>query len=323
MSLMTSFRRKPFFRVLVCMILVALLVLPAVSVGRAQTPPFIEVLQVDLWPEYDQPQMLVIYHIGLPASQSLPAQITVRIPAASGGPNAVAVRQADGALINTPYDVQQQGEWLAVTLTSSTHQAQVEYYDPGLRKDGIQRSFVFTWPGDYATQSFIIQVQQPLGASGMQISPSLGAGSAGRDGIIYYSAELGAMPAGQNFNISLNYQKNDDTLTISQVQVQPSGPSDQTPSGGMDTTTLLLWIAAGLGVVLIVGGGLFYWQSGRASERAAAPARARRSARRPNSAAGPEVQAEAAGNVYCHNCGKRAGQGDRFCRTCGTPLRAN
>ena len=41
-------------------------------------------LEIDLWPEYDRPDMLVIYRITLDNSVKLPAQLTLRIPAAVG-----------------------------------------------------------------------------------------------------------------------------------------------------------------------------------------------------------------------------------------------
>lgn len=43
-------------------------------------------VEVDLWPEYDQPAVLVIYRVVLPASVVLPADLTLRIPAAAGEP---------------------------------------------------------------------------------------------------------------------------------------------------------------------------------------------------------------------------------------------
>jgi hypothetical protein len=77
----------------------------------------------------------------------------------------------------------------------------------------------------------------------------------------------------------------------------------------------LPWILGILGVALIVGGGLWYWQSGKQSATDKSRRR-RRTARlkvSDETAAGDEV--------YCQNCGKRASVGDRFCRTCGTKLR--
>lgn len=61
-------------------------------------------LEIDLWPEYDRPDMLVIYRLTLDNSVKLPAQLTLRIPAAVGAPYNVAYEDAaDGMLYNLNY----------------------------------------------------------------------------------------------------------------------------------------------------------------------------------------------------------------------------
>ena len=75
----------------------------------------------------------------------------------------------------------------------------------------------------------------------------------------------------------------------------------------------LPWVLGVMGVLLIVGGGAWYYFSGR-ENRQERPRRKRRVA---ELAEAEDVE----GHVYCSNCGKRASSGDRFCRTCGTKLR--
>ena len=69
---------------------------------RAQQDIPFSSVEVDLWPEFDRPTMLVIYHITLPAQAKLPAPMSLRIPASVGTPNAVAAKQPDGALVDHP-----------------------------------------------------------------------------------------------------------------------------------------------------------------------------------------------------------------------------
>ena len=69
--------------------LLVLLMLVAVPV-QAQSVLHLSTLSVDIWPEYDQPAVLMIYHITLASDTALPASLTVRVP--SGVEiNAVAV----------------------------------------------------------------------------------------------------------------------------------------------------------------------------------------------------------------------------------------
>jgi hypothetical protein len=72
----------------------------------------------------------------------------------------------------------------------------------------------------------------------------------------------------------------------------------------------LPYILGGVGGVLIVGGLLYYFLSGREHAH-----RLRRRSRPPSKAGGD------ASATHCHQCGTRAKPGDRFCRVCGTRLR--
>jgi hypothetical protein len=275
-------------------------------------------LEVDLWPEYDRKAVLVIYRVVLPADVSLPVDLTFRIPAAAGEPSAVAVRQVSSAgqsgLFTIPHTRQVSSEWGLINMTATMPELQIEYYDPGLQMDGPDRQFEYRWPGDYAVETFSIQVQQPVGAADMQISPSAGAGKAGEDGLTYYNKPLGALPVGQTFSLSFRYQKADDSLSVSNFDVQPNAPI-VAPETTVNFRTLLPWMLGLLGVALIVGGGIWYWQSGK-SKSSGESRRGRRSA-------GPREESRPSdgANVYCHQCGNRAAPGDRFCRTCGTKLR--
>jgi hypothetical protein len=195
---------------------------------------------------------------------------------------------------------------------------QLEYYDPTLVKQGTARQFEYTWPGDYAVDSMAVQLQQPLGAGSLTTSPGLGSGVAGGDGLTYYNAQIGSLDAGQTFDITINYDKATDSLSAESLTVQPSAPLAESNTGLRGQLTAALpWGLGLLGVILIVGGGLWYWQSGRnQSQKTKSTRRGRRS-----STSRPEPASAGEGHVYCHQCGKRAGDTDRFCRTCGAKLR--
>lgn len=287
---------------------------------RAQEEIELSYVEVDFWPEYDSPEMLVIYRITLPPTVSLPVDLTFRIPAAAGEPSAVAGRgtsaEGEAGLFTIPYEHQVDGEWGLITLTATMPELQLEYYDPGLYKEGTARQYDFQWPGDYAVESLTIQVQQPSDATNMSISPSSGNGVTGKDGLVYYNKQVGSLLAGQDFQLALNYQKESDSLTATSLQIQPSAPMTSVPSTQRSLLAILPWILGVFGVVLIVGGGVWYWQSGKGNESRSKPRRRRRAASQNQIETIP-----AEGHVYCHQCGKRAAKGDRFCRTCGTRLR--
>ncbi len=286
-----------------------------VKPARAQSPVRLSNLEVDIWPEYDRPGVLVIYRVTLPPEISLPVDLTLRIPAEVGEPNAVAAKQMDGALYSLAYDRQVSGDWSLINFTATMPELQVEYYDPSLELQGASRHYEYQWPGDYAVDALMIQVQQPYQASGLRTSPALGGGIVGQDGLAYYNAQVGALEEGQTFNLAVDYEKATDTLTVESLQVLPSAPvSSSTSDWQSQISAVLPWGLGFLGLALIVGGGLWYWKSGQRADDKPKPRRRR------SSATGSEV-APAEGHIYCHQCGKRAAPGDRFCRTCGARLR--
>jgi hypothetical protein len=300
---------------LIALILSLTVIIPAIV--RAQEELKLSAVEVDLWPEYDRPEVLVIYRITLSPSVSPPADMTFRLPVAAGEPSAVAGKQvtADGeeGLFNIPYDYRANGEWGFITLTATMPEIQLEYYDPGLVRDGLERRFVYRWPGDYAVDSLMVQVQQPLDASGMRISPASGEGVTRPDGLVYFNKQVGSLPAGQTFDLKFDYQKDSESLSAASLQVQPSVPMPEVTSPSSNFMSVLPWILGVMGLILIVGGGVWYWQSGKETA-GPSPRRRRRSAAQVENAPVGE-------HVYCHQCGKRAAPGDRFCRICGTRLR--
>ena len=165
-------------------------------------------LNVRLWPEYDNPEMLVIYDLTLPAGTRLPAALSLRIPASSGGPLAVASRQPDGNMVNLQYDPPvKQGDWLVINFDATTLESRLEYYDPLNKSDGA-RQYEYVWPGDYAVTDFSVEAQQPVGASGVSFSPSLGSPVTGSDGMNYYISETLSLTEGQEYRLTMNYGRN-------------------------------------------------------------------------------------------------------------------
>ena len=301
------------YKRIIALVLLFILTLPARVV--AQEAVSLSNLEVDLWPEYDRPSMLVIYHATLAPEISLPVDVTFRIPAEVGNPNAVAVRQVDGSLYSVAYDRQVNKDWGLITFTATSPQVQLEYYDPSLEKESEQRHYEYIWPGDYAVQNLVIQAQQPVGATDMRFSPSMNSSFTGQDGMVYYATEVGSLGSGDAFIIAMDYDKANDILSVEQFEVQPSAPLPPDTNGQVDWINYLPWALGLLGIALIAGGGFWYWQQSRDGQPTPKPRRRRQ-------AATPGTQAASTKEgVYCHHCGKRANANEKFCRSCGTRLR--
>ncbi len=292
------------------LMLVLLFALPGAA--YAQQSVVIDTLEVDLWPEYDQPEMLVIYRISLDAAVSLPANLTVSIPA-DAQLNAVAEGSASGELVNADFETQEVGDRIAVNVIANNGYLQLEYYDPNLQKDGAARHYDFSWDGGYAVNQLVVEVQQPLGASDMQAIPPLGAGQLREDTLTYYHIEVGSLDAGQSFEFSLDYNKSSDILTASQSQSSvPAAVEEPEASASFNWIEALPWFGLVVGLGIMAFGAYRFWQSSR--EEAEVRRKSTRRGRRNTSGGGGK-------SVFCHECGTKSAPGDRFCRNCGENLR--
>ncbi|MFN2145401.1 MAG: hypothetical protein ACK2T7_08600 [Anaerolineales bacterium] len=218
---------------------------------HAQSDLLVDTAQIQLWPEYDQPSMLVIYTLELSDSQPLPADVTVRIPAGVGDPMAVAVLESTG-LVTRQYTRNVDGEWAEITLEADFPVIQIEYYDPALSQANPQRSYDFTWNADFAVDNFIFSVKQPVNAVDFSVIPSLGIGQTDSDGLLTYSASFGSLAANQTFDVSISYTKNDSTLATESIALG-SGTSTSQPAT-VGALPWWGWVLVGIGVLQLVGG---------------------------------------------------------------------
>lgn len=292
---------------LTLLIFALLLALP--SLAAAQTGTRLASLEVKLWPEYDQPSMLVIYDFQVAEGLSLPARLEFHLPA-EARLNAVAALQ-NGKFLNTPSEGPVvQGEWQVLTIPVSTAAAyRIEFYQP-LGISGSQRQFSFLWYGDHTVDAFRVSLQQPVDASNMTTDPPLEPVQES-DGLTYYNTAILNLQQGEQFSLNLGYEKSSDRLTVPSNDIQPSAPVDENTAGRVSVSNYIPYILGALGVILLVGGlGYnFLWRK----PKPASGGRRRRVRAQPTE----EPESE----VYCHQCGQRARTGDRFCRVCGTRLR--
>ena len=185
--------------------LAVLIALWVVFPAQAQSGLTLSSVSVDIWPEYDQPAVLVIYHISMPANTTLPVTLNLRVPAQAEA-YAVAISDPTKGLLNAPYDRTVQGTWATLAITANAKEVQVEYYDT-LVKNGTARHIVYEWAGDYAVDSFAVDIQQPTGATNMVTNPVLPPSPIGQDGFIYYETTPQPLSAGQTFTLTADYHK--------------------------------------------------------------------------------------------------------------------
>lgn len=284
------------------------------SPGRAQTTPSLSLLTVELWPDYDRPEVLVLLTGELPAGTALPATITIPVPAGAQV-NAVARINSDNIMVD---DIEYSIDGDQVTLTTPDSRFRIEFYEP-YESEGQTRRFSYTWQADIDVSSLEVRVQQPVAAANLTINPSTTNVSVGQDNLTYYNLDPVAVPAGQSFTVEVQYTATSDQLTV--TTLVPAGDTAATVSPGTTAPNWALWLAVGGGLLVVAA---IVWQVLSSRRQPSRPRKPRPVRSTPPAQAAPPPPPPPAGAGvarFCHQCGQPVMPEDRFCRNCGTPLK--
>lgn len=309
-------------------LLVFLFALPVV---KAQTDgPSFASMSVELWPEYDRPDVLVIYRGELSAGTPLPAQLTFQLPGHIDAMNAVAVEQ-NGSLFSVDpatIQLQQQGEATILTFPANARAIQLEYYDPqALSRQGNRREIDFEFTAPYAIEAVTVQVQEPLEAADFSLTPVPSRSFTDNAGLKYNTIELAGLAAGDLLTVSATYSRNTEATSAQLLNLTAEHAADIAPapaaaSAGGNQNLGYLLIGAGMAVLVIIGG--YWWWTNRQLPVAPArrpptrqPKRAPERRQKPSPKSGPPRPAAG----FCHQCGTPLRSDSNFCHNCGAERR--
>lgn len=305
--------------------------------GLAQTPVSLTDLNIAIWPEYDQPEVLVIYRATVADDVTLPAPVTFNLPPTVETLHAVAFfDQEQGSLVNADYELLPGDDGNVLSLTTPSRQIQFEYYSGDLLStngENRQLTFIFIPSSDIA--NFTLELQQPTTAQAFTSDPSPATTEVRQDGLVYALYNEGAIAAGDSFSLQASYSRSTDELSIETFEGVsiPSSP-EQTPVeiGGRGVRDYLGLILIVAGVLLLIGAFAYWFWSQRAvvvpePEKRRSPARRRSpSGKRQRTGTSRSPLPSRADNksaAYCHRCGTKLRDGAEFCHACGAERRGD
>ena len=301
-------------------LLIALLALGFTSGFSRQEENLIKItrMEIDLWPDYDRSQMLVIYRVQISNDTQLPVRINLRIPG-TAAPYKVAMRDLDGLLYNLAYSVEPEGTWREIVLSTSSNELYIEYYDPSIVTNEEERSYSFSWISDYPIDKLIVKAQQPRNSQEFNASPSMGVGELNIvDKLVYYTRDFGPLPTGITFNSHISYTRTSSELSASNLPVVAATPlavnagfnrsvskviNQLLDNRGLAISGLLILISIVLMLVVSILSGT--WSNPFQNNSMGLPG-----TKNSDDELSVHIQ-------YCPHCGKRTNAGDRYCRGCG------
>lgn len=275
---------------------------------EASTGPQIATLTVDIWPEFDDPRVLVIYDGRLAAGAAVPVDFSFIVPsdarihmaggiAADGGhlPAAFETRVLDDGVKEVSYRLEVPRFYMEF------------YYDP-LTGAG-QRRFSYPVVSRFDIDSLLLRVQEPLRSEGFGVVPLAEEVVQDNRGLNYSLIRFDHVSAGAEMPVTVSYRKTDRQPSVAGNAAAP----DQAPAERETTSSpwerARTWILGTLATGFFAMG-FFKMFSSRAGKQGGAP---ERQGSAPPSASG------GAGR-FCTECGRPAGPADRYCGQCGHRL---
>ncbi len=278
--------------------------------AAAEDPLRITAMDVSVWPEYDQPGVLVQYqgNLSAKADKTNPLELSFFVPKGAGVGAACGI-QADGNHTSETWKESDADNNLTkITFQVTEPQFHVEYYYNPLPAS-TDKKFSFTYTAALPADEVQLDVQHPLKATNFVVTPAAPNTHQDQDGFTYHAYDYKAVSAGQQLATEVAYTKTDPAPSV--TNNQPAGSTNAAGStfGGINPNQVIV-LATFLAVAAIIV--FFVWdRRNRNAELRYAPVGVQGAAR--------DFGAAATGG-YCTQCGSAMQAGDRFCGHCGSDV---
>jgi len=295
-----------------------------IAPANAQGPTDLSALTIKLWPEYDDPRLLVIIdgQLATPGDE-----IRLPIPA-EAQLNAVATAGSNGRLLKNDWteETADDGSRLLV-MTPQNPVFRVEYYTP-IPVDGDKRTIQFELPAGYFNaDQVIIEALLPPGSEDVELTPPADESGPTQDQAHIFQRTLSGVKD-EAITQEVIYANPSGALTVPETNTaspaQPQTPQQTAPAAEKPASKSSInpWII-GLGaaaLVLIIGGVVGLWLTrDREEEVPPMPPPTRKKNKKKKSRSATALPATGNLDRYCRQCGEEFGPDDRFCRYCGAP----
>jgi hypothetical protein len=303
------------FKILPAVVLVALLAsalaaLPAS--GAAEVGLSLKSMRISIWPEYDDPRILVLYEGEFADGAVFPQDVKFPAPAGASIGQVCALTKPANEHLCQLYETSPEGDGIVISYNLPIPTFFLEYYYDGLQGQP-DRTFSYQYLSPYPIERLSIEVQQPLRSSDFSLSPAY-VSSASSGGFKYYQYTFNNVEAGQAIRIDGSYTKTD---------TQPSIAGQQS-AGGSSSALAITGII--VGAVAVGAVGIMVYRRRPTPARATASRGPARPSRQPRQAQmmmlkGSSTSSRNRAGSFCTQCGGKLDAGDRFCAQCGAAAR--
>ncbi|MHB1414777.1 MAG: zinc ribbon domain-containing protein [Chloroflexota bacterium] len=272
-------------------------------------------MRVSVWPEYDEPRVLVIYEGEFADAEPFPSEVSFRLPPGAEI-NQVCALTATNEHLCQMYDLVRDDNGITLTYTLPVPRFFVEFYYNPIEGTG-HRSIPYEFTPLSAVDSLTLEIQEPARAADFVLTPGSTATQQDASGFKYHTYNFANVAADAPVKVDIGYAKADANPSVPKQQgARADGPAG---AGSSDNLGLI----AGFGVLAVfgaVGFATFNLRRSRQTKRPEGRIMTKPAGVVPNPPPGSGARA-ATPVLYCTSCGEHVGPVARFCPGCGEPVR--
>ncbi len=267
----------------------------------------IATLEISVWPEYDQPGVLVQYQGQIASADQSGAahDISFLVPEGAGVGAACGIK-TDGNHTSETWKESDAGDgFTTVTYKLSEPQFHVEfYYNPLV--GATDKRMDFTYKAASAVDDLYLDIQHPLKATNFVLTPETTDSHTDKDGFTYHVYNQKQVTAGQTVSSKISYTKTDPNPSVSGQKSTPASATNQATTSGLNPNLVVV-----LAVLVAAAGLVAYFAFIRRAQ--------------PQFAAVPVFESHGVQRIsrgrFCTECGNPMEPEDRFCAKCGKERR--
>jgi hypothetical protein len=288
-------------------------------------------LRLSIWPEYDDPRVLIMLRGEMTPRQAFPASITLPIPKGAEIIGAGMISEQNELLLH-PHQVLPGDTQDTLQLNLPVPRFFVEFYYNPFTTSGSEKRFVYPAPTTYPIELFEVDIQQPLKATTFTLDPAPREQMTDNQGFTYHQFTYRDVGKGQSQTFTIAYTKTAATPSVAKQQPTPQ-PTEKARARA-DNTLVALSIFAGA-ILLFAGCAWLMQRSQRQpmptitapvpsvsmSDTLLALLRDDTQPQETGITDVPSMLPQTRVINFCANCGRKLLPDDRFCSGCGKPIK--
>jgi zinc ribbon protein len=287
-------------------------------------------LRLSIWPEYDDPRVLIMFRGEMTPRQAFPASITLPIPKGAEVIGAGMVSEQNELLLH-PHQVLSGNTQDTLQLNLPVPRFFVEFYYNPLTTSGPEKRFVYSAPTTYPIELFEVDIQQPLKATAFMLDPVPMERMTDNQGFTYHQFTYRNVGQGHSQTFTIAYTKTASTPSVSKQQPTPH-PAEKARARSNNTLVALSIFA---GAILLFAGCAWLVQRSQRprmpttttpalpvsmSDTLVALLREDAQPQETETAEVSPMSPQTRVVNYCAHCGRKLLPDDRFCSGCGKSI---